>query len=124
MIRSNDGSTRFTATAARLGREKKPSVISADSPSLISSVATPSHVTVSGVPASADGTSNRLAKSSRDGRPSLRRMCSPYGGSPQTNPGVAVRQQLRQEESAGVQPTGASIARHPSSPAAGESLTL
>src|SRR6202047_2811861 len=101
MIRSNDGPTRFTATAARLGREKKPSVISADSPSLISSVATPSHVTVSGVPASAGRTSNRLEKSSRKGRPSLRRMCSAYGGSSQRNPGVAVRQQIRQEQSGG-----------------------
>ena len=38
------------ATAARLGREKKPSVISADEPSSISSVVTPAHVTVSGSP--------------------------------------------------------------------------
>ena len=46
---------------ARPGREKKPSVISAEEPSSRSSVVTPSHVTVSGAPDSATGTLNRAS---------------------------------------------------------------
>ena len=56
-MRGSDGEMRRSATAARLGREKKPSVISADEPSSISSVVTPAHVTVSGESGAAAGTS-------------------------------------------------------------------
>ena len=47
-MRGGDGAIRPSPTAASAGREKKPSVISADEPSSISSVVTPAHVTVSG----------------------------------------------------------------------------
>ena len=43
--------------SSRLGREKKPSVITADSPSSMSSVVTPAQVTVSGVFGEAGGAS-------------------------------------------------------------------
>ncbi len=79
MMRSSDGSTRRSTTVRRLGREKNPSVSSADFPSSISRVATPSQLTVNGSAASAGGTSNRLVNSDMNGRPSLRRMTSPYG---------------------------------------------
>ena len=49
-MRGADGDNVRSPTSARLGREKKPSVITADSPSSISSVVTPAQVTVSGAP--------------------------------------------------------------------------
>ena len=52
-------------TRASDGRVKKPSVISADSPSLISSVDTPAQVMASGPAGSAVGTANRWLWSAR-----------------------------------------------------------
>ena len=56
-MRGADGDNDRSPTSARLGREKKPSVITADSPSSISSVVTPAQVTVSGAPSRAAGAS-------------------------------------------------------------------
>ena len=56
-MRGGDGEIRRNPTLARLGREKKPSVISADAPSSISRVVTPAHVTVSAESGAAAGTS-------------------------------------------------------------------
>ena len=56
-MRGADGDNGRNPTSSRLGREKKPSVISAESPSSISSVVTPAHTTVSDALGSADGTS-------------------------------------------------------------------
>jgi hypothetical protein len=56
-MRGADGDNGRNTTSNKRGREKKPSVISADSPSSISRVVTPAQVTVSGAPGSADGTS-------------------------------------------------------------------
>ena len=54
-MRGSDGDNARATTVSRPGREKKPSVITADSPSSISSVVTPAHVTVSGDAAVAAG---------------------------------------------------------------------
>ena len=59
---------------ARPGREKKPSVITAEDPSSISSVETPSHVTVSGASGSATGTLKRCECRARSGRPGRSRI--------------------------------------------------
>ena len=56
-MRGADGDRDRNPTSARLGREKKPSVISADSPSSTSSVVTPIQVMVSGAPSAAAGAS-------------------------------------------------------------------
>ena len=60
-MRGADGDNARNPTSARLGREKKPSVISAESPSSISSVVTPTQVTVSGEPSCAAGASKKPA---------------------------------------------------------------
>jgi hypothetical protein len=56
-FRAADGAMRPRPTAANPGREKKPSVISADEPSSTRRVVTPAQVTVSGASAAAPGTS-------------------------------------------------------------------
>jgi hypothetical protein len=56
-IRAADGAIWRSPTVAKPGREKKPSVISAEEPSSTRSVVTPAHVTVSGVSALASGVS-------------------------------------------------------------------
>ncbi len=56
-MRGTDGEMRRVPTAARLGREKNPSVINAETPSSISSVVTPAQVTVTGLSAVAAGSS-------------------------------------------------------------------
>ena len=60
-MRDADGAIRPSPTVARLGREKKPSVITADAPSSMSSVVTPAQVTVSGASGDASGTSKYRA---------------------------------------------------------------
>ena len=60
-MRGGDGLSRRVPTAESVGREKNPSVISADSPSSISNVVTPAHVTVSGDRGSATGWSKKPA---------------------------------------------------------------
>lgn len=59
--RAFDGAIRPSPIRARLGREKKPSVMIAVVPSSISSVETPSHVNDTAVSAVAAGTANRSA---------------------------------------------------------------
>ena len=54
-MRGTEGSSRPSPTDSRLGREKKPSVSSADEPSDTSMVVTPAQVTVSGESAPAAG---------------------------------------------------------------------
>ena len=56
-MRGAEGDNGRNPTSERLGREKKPSVITADSPSSMSSVVTPAQVTVSGAPSDAAGAS-------------------------------------------------------------------
>ena len=73
-MRDADGAIWPSPTAARPGREKKPSVISADVPSSISSVVTPAQVTVSGASAAAPGTSKCRVYFRRSGRPGLSRI--------------------------------------------------
>ncbi len=124
MIRSNDGSTRFTATAARLGREKKPSVISADSPVADQQRrhAQPRdgerRAGVGGwhVEPLGEVLQNRATELEAHVL-TLRRFAA-------NKPRCRCASADPAGESAGVQPTGSSIARHPSSPAAGESFTL
>jgi hypothetical protein len=60
-IRGSDGASRLVPTASRLGREKKPSVMIAESPASISSVVTPAQVTVTGASAAARGASKCAA---------------------------------------------------------------
>ena len=56
-MRGADGDSRRNPTSSRPGREKKPSVITADAPSSISSVVTPAQVTVNGASGPAVGAS-------------------------------------------------------------------
>src|SRR5664279_1240575 len=70
------GASLPNATLRREGREKKPSVITALSPSSSSNVETPRNVTARSPVAA--GTSNRVSYEVRSGRPSLRRMAGRY----------------------------------------------
>jgi hypothetical protein len=58
-MRCGDGANRPCRSSVRLGREKNPSVISAEAPSSMYKVATPGHVTVNADSDPAAGTSNR-----------------------------------------------------------------
>ena len=60
-IRGADGASLFSPTSSKPGREKKPSVSTADAPSSISSVVTPAHVTLSGASGPAAGASKKPA---------------------------------------------------------------
>ena len=59
-MRESDGVNRRSPTSSSVGREKKPSVSTAEVPSSTSSVDTPSQVIDSAVSGSASGTSKRL----------------------------------------------------------------
>jgi hypothetical protein len=56
-MRGADGDSGRRPTSTSLGLEKKPSVITADLPSSISSVVTPAQVTVNGASGAAAGAS-------------------------------------------------------------------